>query len=55
MRVSCLRTFRPVSYGVSLDEPPAIVAFDERADHLPCLLQTLEVVEIHALLAQTSA
>ena len=33
-----------------LQEPPAVVAFDERVDLLPGLLETLEVVEVEALL-----
>ena len=34
--------------GVPLEEPPSVVAFDERGDHLPGLLEALEVVEIQA-------
>ncbi len=33
-------------------EPPAVVAFDERADLLSGLLEALEVVEVQALLLQ---
>ena len=35
---------------MSLEEPPSVVAFDERSDHLPGPFEALEVVEIQALL-----
>ena len=35
-----------------LQEPPAVVAFDERVDLLSGLLETLEVVEVQALLLE---
>ena len=37
---------------VPLQEPPAVVAFDERIDLLPGLLEALEVVEVQALFLQ---
>ena len=33
-----------------LQEPPAVVAFDERADLVPGLFEALEVMEVQALL-----
>ena len=35
-----------------LQEPPAVVAFDERADLVPGLFEALEVMEVQALFLQ---